>query len=98
MGEVVEANREGDSVRVTVKVPQALGGMIASKGSIALDGVSLTVNAVEDAGESTMFLVNIIPHTAQQTTLGGIIGGRQLNVEADVFALYIGRMLAAHTQ
>ena len=46
MGEVVEANREGDSVRVTVKVPQALGGMIASKGSIALDGVSLTVNAM----------------------------------------------------
>jgi len=98
VGEVVEANREGDSVRVTVKVPQALGGMIASKGSIALDGVSLTVNAVEDAGESTMFLVNIIPHTAQQTTLGGIIGGRQLNVETDVFARYIGRMLAAHTQ
>src|SRR4051794_28806816 len=67
VGEVVEASPEGDSLRITVKVPRTLGGMIASKGSIALDGVSLTVNTVEDADDSTLFAVNIIPHTAQQT-------------------------------
>src|SRR5437773_4919940 len=72
--------------------------MIASKGSIALDGVSLTVNTVEDAGDSTLFTVNIIPHTAQQTSLRGIAVGRQFNVEVDVLARYIDRMLAARAQ
>jgi riboflavin synthase len=69
--------------------------MIAPKGSITLDGVSLTVNAVDDAGDSIMFAVNIIPHTAQHTTLGELRPGRQVNVEVDVLARYIGRMLAA---
>src|SRR5213082_850150 len=68
IGDVVEASAEGDSLRATVKVPQRLGPMIAAKGSIALDGVSLTVNTVEDAGDSILFAVNIIPHTAQQTS------------------------------
>lgn len=98
VGDVVEANPEGDSMRLIVNVPRALGAMIASKGSIALDGVSLTVNNVEDAGESTAFSINVIPHTAQQTTLGEITPGRQLNVEIDVLARYIGRMLAARAQ
>jgi riboflavin synthase len=69
--------------------------MIAPKGSITLDGVSLTVNAVDDAGDSIVFAVNIIPHTAQHTTLGELRPGRQVNVEVDVLARYIGRMLAA---
>jgi riboflavin synthase len=79
-------------------VPRSLGSSIAAKGSIALDGVSLTVNSVEDAGESTRFSINIIPHTAQQTTLGHVTLGRQLNVEIDVLARYIARMLAARAQ
>ena len=98
VGEVVEANAQGDSVRVVVKVPQALGAMIAAKGSVALDGVSLTVNTVEEAGDSTLFSINIIPHTAHETTLGSIPVGRQFNVEIDVLARYIGRMLAARAQ
>jgi riboflavin synthase len=98
VGEVAEARAEGDSVRVEVKVPQQLGPMIAPKGSVALDGVSLTVNTVEDAGDSTLFTVNIIPHTAHETTFGGIAAGRQLNVEVDVLARYIDRMLAARSQ
>ena len=69
--------------------------MIAPKGSITLDGVSLTVNAVDDARDSIVFAVNIIPHTAQHTTLGELRPGRQVNVEVDVLARYIGRMLAA---
>jgi riboflavin synthase len=73
--------------------------MIAQKGSVALDGVSLTVNDVRDAEDgSTQFSVNVIPHTAQATTLGEIAVGRQLNVEVDVFARYIDRMLAARAQ
>ena len=90
---------EGDSVRVGVSVPRALALMIAPKGSITLDGVSLTVNDVKEADDGTThFAVNIIPHTAQNTTLGGIGAGRQLNVEIDVLARYIDRMLAVRAQ
>ena len=72
--------------------------MIASKGSIALDGVSLTVNDVGEAEDgSTHFSVNIIPHTAQETTFGNVQAGRQLNVEVDVLARYIERMLATRS-
>lgn len=92
---VIEARPDGDSVRITVEVPSNLGPMIASKGSIALDGVSLTVNSTENAGEATQFTINLIPHTANETTLGTVTEGRQLNVEIDVLARYIDRMLAA---
>ena len=99
VAEVVEVCPEGDSVRLGLSVPRALGPVIAAKGSIALDGVSLTVNEVGDAEDgSTQCAVNIIPHTARQTTLGQIAAGRQLNVEVDVLARYIHRMLAARAQ
>jgi riboflavin synthase len=98
VGEVIHAAPEGDSVRIEVKVPQPLGPMIAPKGSIALDGVSLTVNKVADAGDSTLFTINVIPHTARETTFGQIVAGRQLNVEVDVLSRYIERMLAARAQ
>jgi riboflavin synthase len=99
VAEVVGVCPEGDSVRVGLSVPRALGPMIAPKGSISLDGVSLTVNEVRDAADgSTHFAVNIIPHTAQNTTLGDLAAGRQLNVEVDVLARYIDRMLAARAQ
>ena len=90
---------EGDSNRIGISVPRALGPMIAAKGSISLDGVSLTVNEVRDAEDGmTHFAVNIISHTAQNTTLNDIAAGRQLNVEVDVLARYIDRMLAARAQ
>jgi riboflavin synthase len=90
---------EGDSVRIGIGVPRALGAMIAPKGSVTLDGVSLTVNEVREAEDGTThFAVNIIPHTAQNTTLGDLVAGRQLNVEVDVLARYIDRMLAARSQ
>jgi riboflavin synthase len=85
----------GGSLAVTVDAPRSLGPAIASKGSIALDGVSLTVNEVEDQGETTRFTVNIIPHTLAHTTLGDIAAGRALNVEIDVLARYLQRMTAA---
>ena len=93
---VVGTCPNGDSTRVGVSVPTSLAPMIAPKGSITLDGVSLTVNDVRDAGDgSTHFSVNIIPHTAHHTTLGDLAQGQQLNVEIDVLARYIDRMLAA---
>jgi riboflavin synthase len=98
VGEVVQVTPEGDSKRVTIGVPRALGPMIAAKGSVALDGASMTVNEVRDAGDSTHFSINVIPHTAQHTTLGDLTPGRQLNVEVDVLARYIDRMLATRAQ
>ncbi|MFL6736094.1 MAG: riboflavin synthase [Sphingomonas sp.] len=99
IGKVVAVLPEGDSKRLEISVPSALGPMIAAKGSVALDGVSMTVNDVRDADDdSTRFSVNIIPHTAEHTSLGGIACGRQLNVEVDVLARYIDRMLVARAQ
>jgi riboflavin synthase len=99
VAKVVGTCPEGDSTRVGVRVPMALGAMIAAKGSITLDGVSLTVNDLREVdADSTDFSVNIIPHTAQQTTLGDLAAGGQLNVEVDVLARYIDRMLAARSQ
>jgi riboflavin synthase len=83
---------------VTIGVPADLMRYVVEKGSIAIDGVSLTVNDVRDAEDgSTHFSVNIIPHTAKETTLHDIAIGRQLNVEVDVLARYIDRMFVART-
>jgi riboflavin synthase len=99
VAEVIGVCPEGDSVRIGLNVPHELSRMIAPKGSIALDGVSLTVNDVQEAEDgSTHFSVNIVPHTAKETTLHDIDAGRQLNVEVDVLARYIERMLAARAQ
>ena len=92
---VTSAEEIGGSIDVTIEAPRALGGAIAPKGSIALDGVSLTVNRVEDAGDVTRFTVNLIPHTADHTTFGGIAAGRKLNLEIDVLARYLQRMTEA---
>jgi riboflavin synthase len=96
---VVGTCPEGDSLKIGVSIPRALGPMVAQKGSIALDGVSLTVNEVREAEDGTThFAINIIPHTAHETTLGGLSQGQQLNVEVDVLARYIDRMLATRAQ
>jgi riboflavin synthase len=96
---VVGTCPEGDSLKIGLSVPRQLGPMIAQKGSIALDGVSLTVNEVREADDGTThFAINIIPHTAHETTLGSVAQGQQLNVEVDVLARYIDRMLAARAQ
>ena len=99
VAKVSAARTEGDSMRIEIDVPGELAPMIAPKGSITLDGVSLTVNEVgaSDNG-ATRMAVNIIPHTAQHTTLGALEPGRQLNVEVDVLARYISRMLSTRSQ
>jgi riboflavin synthase len=93
VGEIAEAAPEGDSTRLAVIAPASLAPYIASKGSIALDGVSLTVNEVEDRADgSVRFGVNIIPHTAAVTTLGGLRAGAKVNLEIDTMARYLKRM------
>jgi len=92
---VIRAEEKGGSIDVEIETPRALGPSIAPKGSITLDGVSLTVNEVADAGDTTRFTVNLIPHTADHTTLGGIATGRKLNLEIDVLARYLKRMAEA---
>ena len=99
VAQIVGTCPEGDSTRIGISVPKELAPMIAAKGSVTLDGVSLTVNEVREAEDgSTHFAVNIIPHTARHTTLGSLQPGQQLNVEIDVLARYLDRMLAVRSQ
>jgi riboflavin synthase len=80
---------EGESVRMTFKAPKALARCIAAKGSIALDGVSLTVNEAKGA----RFGVNIIPHTAKVTSFGRLKRGDKVNLEIDLLARYVARLV-----
>ncbi|HEY1144926.1 MAG TPA: riboflavin synthase [Allosphingosinicella sp.] len=90
----VEATLDvGDSTRITIIADDSIAPYIAAKGSVALDGVSLTVNDVENISDGVRFAVNIIPHTAAETTLGELASGRNVNIEIDVLARYLGRML-----
>jgi riboflavin synthase len=98
LGTVIGVRPDGDSQRVGVRVDRALGPMIAVKGSVTVDGVSLTVNEVRDAEDGTHFAINLIPHTGQQTTLGEIAEGRELHVEIDVLARYLDRMITARNK
>jgi riboflavin synthase len=99
VGQVVGVSPRGDSLHVEIAVPRALESMIAVKGSIALDGVSLTVNDLGKTDNSAVLLsVNLIPHTAQNTTFGAVEIAQQLNVEVDLLARYIDRMLTTRSQ
>ena len=92
-GKVVGICADGGSTRIGVQVPRDLGRFIATKGSVTLDGVSLTVNAVTDADDgTTQFAINLIPHSADHTTLGAVAAGQSLNVEIDVLARYLKRL------
>jgi len=88
VGEVVSVTPEGESLRMDFRAPDALAGFIAEKGSITIDGASLTVNGVKGA----VFGVNLIPHTQQVTTLGKLKAGDKVNLEIDVLARYVARL------
>ena len=90
MAELVARRPDGDSLRLTFEVPRGCELSIAPKGSITLDGVSLTVNEIE----GRRFGVNIIPITRAQTTLGALQPGDKVNLELDVIARYVARLLA----
>lgn len=93
IGEIVGTCTEGDSIRVGISAPAALAPYLAAKGSITVDGVSLTVNEVADQPDGTVhFALNIIPHTQKLTTLDDLTPGRKFNLEIDILARYLGRM------
>jgi riboflavin synthase len=92
IGEVLSITAEGDSHRVIIRVPADLAPHIATKGSITVEGVSLTVNEVKDEPNGTSFGLNLIPHTWDVTTLGQFQVGQPVNLEIDVLARYLGRM------
>lgn len=89
VGKVIAIRPENDSLRFTFEAPESLRRLIASKGSIAIDGVSLTVNEAEGPA----FGVNIIPHTRSVTTFGLYEPGSQVNLEIDMLARYVARLL-----
>ena len=89
VGEVLCFDPVGDNRRLDIRAPQALARYIARKGSISVDGVSLTTNTVDGA----IFSINLIPHTLAATTLGGLRPGCRVNLEIDLIARYVERML-----
>ena len=91
VGEVLEFHNLGESWKLGVRAPKALAKYIAAKGSITINGVSLTVNKVEGA----VFEVNLIPHTLQETTLKGLHPDSRVNLEIDLIARYVERMMSA---
>jgi riboflavin synthase len=90
VGEVVRFEPEGESWRLAVRVPDGLKRYVARKGSVAVQGVSLTVTEVDDA----CFEVNLIPHTLGMTTLRHLRAGSRVNLEIDQVARYVERMLS----
>ena len=93
LGEVVGTCPAGDSIRVGISAPRELAPYLAAKGSITVDGVSLTVNEIADQPDgSCHFALNLIPHTGAMTTLGALAAGDKVNLEIDVLARYLQRM------
>jgi riboflavin synthase len=88
VAEVVKIEEDGGSTRVTLRAPETLAKYIAPKGSVALNGTSLTVNEVNGCD----FGINFIPHTKQVTTWGGVFVGQQINLEIDTLARYVARL------
>jgi len=89
VGSVTDRREDGRSVRFRIKVPGGLARYIAEKGSICVDGISLTVNGVNGAE----FELNIVPHTLRETTMGAYAPGREVNLEVDIIARYLERLL-----
>lgn len=93
VGEVTAFEHLGESTRLEVCAPQELGRYIARKGSITVNGVSLTVNRIADEAAGTTFEVNLIPHTLEVTTLSRLAVGSKVNLEIDLVARYVQRFL-----
>ena len=89
LGEVVSRHPDARSERFRIRAPKSLAKYIAHKGSITIDGTSLTINKVDGAE----FELNIVPHTLKQTIMGGYQAGSQINLEVDVLARYLERLM-----
>jgi len=94
LGTVTRFEPVGESMELEIEAPRALAKYLAYKGSIVVNGVSLTVNRVDDVENSCRFSINLIPHTVQVTTLKHLRPGTQVNLEVDLIARYVERMLS----
>jgi riboflavin synthase len=94
VGTVVGLTQAGESCELTVRAPLSLAPCLAYKGSVAVDGVSLTINRVEDSEQGCDVSINLIPHTQAVTTLGRLAAGSRVNLEVDLFARYAQRMVS----
>ena len=88
----------GESWELRILAPRSLGKYLAYKGSITINGVSLTVNSVSDIADGAEVSINLIPHTVQNTALGSLAAGSRVNLEIDLIARYVERMLTAGAQ
>ena len=95
VGQVTRMAQVGESWELRILAPQPLGKYLAYKGSITVNGVSLTVNAIADSFEGTELSINLIPHTVQNTALNALRTGSRVNLEIDLIARYVERMLTA---
>ena len=97
VGEVVSLTQVGESFELVIRCSRELARFVAAKGSIAVDGVSLTINRVSDASGSCEFSINLIPHTVAVTTLRSRRAGAHVNLEVDLIARYVERIVAARS-
>lgn len=95
VGRVVRMEPVGESWELRILAPRELGKYLAYKGSITVNGVSLTVNTISDGVEGTELSINLIPHTVQNTALHALASGSAVNLEIDLIARYVERMLSA---
>ncbi len=95
VGTVRRFARAGESIELHVAAPKALARYLAFKGSIAVDGVSLTINSVTDAADESLIAINLIPHTLEHTAFARLHEGARVNLEVDTIARYVERMLGA---
>jgi riboflavin synthase len=93
IGTVTRFSEVGESWELMLAAPRGLGKYLAYKGSITVNGVSLTVNSVTDAADVTEISINLIPHTVRNTALGQLKAGSRVNLEIDLIARYVERML-----
>lgn len=98
VGQVVSFEKISESWGLRVRAPRELGKFLAYKGSITVNGVSLTVNSVTDTDEGCEFSINLIPHTVENTSLGQLSAGVAVNLEIDTVARYVERMMTAPGQ
>ena len=98
IGTVTHFAETGESWELRVLAPPALGRYLAYKGSITVNGVSLTVNSIADGTDGTQVSINLIPHTVQNTALGSLTRGSRVNLEIDLIARYVERMLTSDPQ
>lgn len=98
LGEVARFEPVGESWLLAIRAPRELGKYLAYKGSITVNGVSLTVNRFSDEADGTLFEINLIPHTIEVTTLKALKPGARVNLEVDLIARYVERMLSGFAQ